>query len=73
MKSDANDMSRSAAQIIAQKIRDDALDDEPYCWGLSLAEVAKQVYDLLKDKHPGREQWAREAMRAGFLSENFGF
>jgi hypothetical protein len=69
MKPDANDMSR-AAELIADQFRDDPLvGAEPYCWGLTLADVAEQVCDLLQYKYPGREEWVRKTMRAGFLSK----
>jgi hypothetical protein len=62
---------KSAAQLIADDIRDgELLADEPYGWGLTMADMAKQVYDLLKDKFPGREEWAHNAMRAGLRSEH---
>jgi hypothetical protein len=62
---------KSAAQLIADDIRDgELLAGEPYGWGLTMADVAKQVYDLLKDKYPGQEEWARDAMRAGLHSDH---
>jgi hypothetical protein len=64
----------TAAQLIADNIREHANyfgnASEPYCWGLTMADVAKDVFELLKDKHPGREEWARDAMRAGLRSEH---
>jgi hypothetical protein len=69
-----NTKLKSAAQLIADNIREhaDYFDNasEPYCWGLTVADVAKDVFELLKDKCPGKEEWARDAMRAGLRSDH---
>jgi hypothetical protein len=70
-----DDKLKTAAQLIAEGIREPAPDGssivaEPYCWGLTLADVAQRVFLLLKDECPGREEWAHEAMRAGWRSEH---
>jgi hypothetical protein len=69
-----NTKLKTAAELIANNIREHAEyfgdANEPYCWGLTVADVAKDVFEPLKDKHPGKEEWARDAMRAGLRSEH---
>jgi hypothetical protein len=69
-----NTKLKSAAELIAGDIRENAHyfgnASEPYWWGLTMADVAKDVFELLKDQCPGREDWARDAMRAGLRSEH---